>query len=289
MNWNRRRKRGKYLLDVQVETDARAQAQRRWLGAVLVALALVGVTGYGIYRVCRFAANRLVYENPRFTITQITVATDGALTPAQIQRFAGLQTGLNLFAVSLDQVRRNLELVPQIQRVEVRRLLPQRLDVRVSERIAVARLQAANPELRGTIFFVDRAGVVMKPLRLTDGTTVQPATTGPVPLLTGAPLADVRIGQPAESEPVRAALALLNQLQQTAAGIVLEVEQMDVSRPRHITVLTRQRTRVRFDVQDFQPQLRRLNVILNWAQQRQKLPAAVDLTVARGVPVTFAN
>lgn len=289
MSWNRRRKRGKYLLDVKVETDARTQARTRWLGAMLVAVMVVGVTGYGIYRVFRFVADRLVYQNPRFTITQITVGTDGALTPAQVLRFAGVQTGMNLFALNLDQVRRNLELVPQIQRVEVRRLLPQRLDVRVTERIAVARLQAANPELRGTVFFVDRAGVVMKPLRLTDGTTVQPATAGPVPLLTGATLADVRVGQPAESESLRAALTLLNQLQQTAAGIMLEVDQIDVSKPRHITVLTKQRTQVRFDVQEFQPQLRRLNVILNWAQQRQKLLAAVDLTVARGVPVTFAN
>jgi hypothetical protein len=32
-----------------------------------------------------------------------------------------------------------------------------------------------------------------------------------------------------------------------------------------------------------------LSAILTWAAQRQKLVAAVDLTVARGVPVQFVN
>jgi hypothetical protein len=43
------------------------------------------------------------------------------------------------------------------------------------------------------------------------------------------------------------------------------------------------------DVEEFPQQLRRLGVILRWAQQRQKAVQMVDLTVNRGVPVTFVN
>ena len=46
---------------------------------------------------------------------------------------------------------------------------------------------------------------------------------------------------------------------------------------------------VKFDVNDFTQQLRRLSAIMAWAAQRQKAVQIVDLTVARGVPVTFVN
>jgi hypothetical protein len=38
-----------------------------------------------------------------------------------------------------------------------------------------------------------------------------------------------------------------------------------------------------------QQQLRRLAVVLSWAQQHRKTVQMVDLTVERGVPVTFIN
>ena len=289
MSWNRRKRREQYLLEVKVHTEARTRQRVRWLTALSAAAVVLGLTGYGMWRVAKFAAAQLVFENPRFAITQLTVETDGGMTPAQVLQFAGVRFGQNIFAVDLAQVQRNLELIPLVQRVEVRRMLPQRLHLRVSERAAVARLRPANRELSDTVFFVDRAGVVMKPLKLANGAVLQPQMAGPVPVLTGVTVADVRVGRPVESEQIYRALELLNRLEQTAAGTLLEVEQIDLSKPRHLTVTTKQRVQVRFDVQEFPPQLRRLNAILSWAQQRQKTVATVDLTVSRGVPVTFLN
>lgn len=289
MSWNRRRRKDQYLLDVKVHTEARTRQRVRWLTAVLTAVAVIGLTGYGTYRLLRWTAAALVFENPRFAIAQITVENDGGMTPAQVTQFAGVRAGQNIFAVDLAQVQRNLELIPMVRRVEVRRMLPSRLHIRVNERVAVARLRPANRELGEGTYFVDRTGVVMKSLKLASGSVLQPQTVGPVPVLTGVTLADVRVGRPVESEQVYRALELLNRLEQTAAGAWMEVEQIDLSKPRHLTVTTKQRMQVRFDVEEFSPQLRRLNAILSWAQQRQKSVATVDLTVSRGVPVTFVN
>jgi hypothetical protein len=129
----------------------------------------------------------------------------------------------------------------------------------------------------------------MKPVRLADGTLVQPQTPRPVPMLTGVSLADVRIGRQVESEQIYRALELLDKLDQAVAGSLLEVEQIDLSKPRQLVMTTRQHTTVKLDVEEFPQQLRRLGVILRWAQQRQKSVQMVDLTVNRGVPVTFAN
>jgi hypothetical protein len=41
--------------------------------------------------------------------------------------------------------------------------------------------------------------------------------------------------------------------------------------------------------EDFTPQLRRLVAIITWSDQRRRPLQMVDLTVPRGVPVTFAG
>ena len=285
---NRRRKRNEYLLDVKVRTEGRLRRRVQWLGAVLAAVAVVGLTGYGVVRGVKWVGAKLVFENRRFDVREIKVENDGGLTAAQIIQLCGARLGENIFSVDLGQLRRNLELIPMIRRVEVRRVLPVKLLIRINERVAVARLQAPGRELQENAFWIDRQGVVMKAVKL-GSVTLQPKTSGTAPLLKGVALADVRVGCRAESEQVYDALELIERMAQSAAGGLVEVEQIDLSKPRQLVVTTRQKTVVKFDVEDFQQQLRRLSAILVWAQQRQKPVQMVDLTVSRGVPVAFAN
>jgi cell division septal protein FtsQ len=286
---NRRRKKNEYLLDVKVQTEGRLRHRARWLSAILAALAVLSLSAFGVYRLVKFSAAKMVHENPRFAIVQIVVDNDGALTPEQVVNFAGVAVGQNLLSLNLDQVRRNLEMLPLVRHAEVRRLLPQKLIIHVEERVAVARLRGPSRELSDTDFFVDRSGFVMKPIQLTDGAIVRPQTVGPIPTLTGVSLADVRVGKQVQSEQVYRALELLDRMQQASAGAMMEIETIDLSKARHLTLTSRQRTTVKFDIEEYAQQLRRLSAILTWAAQRQRIVASVDLTVARGVPVAFAN
>jgi len=286
---NRKKKRGEYLLDVKVQTRGRAVRRARVTTVLLLGLGMIVLTGYGIWWTVRTATRRLVYENPRFAIRQIVVDDDGVMTPERVVRFAGVQVGQNILAIDLDQVRGNLEMLPLVRSVEVRRMLPYRLFIRVAERTAVARLRVATRELGDQTFYIDRAGYVMKAIKMPDGTIVQPQTPRPVPVLTGVTLADARVGRQVESEQIYRALELLDKLDQAVAGSMIEVDQIDLSKPRQLVLTTSQHTMVKVDVEDFPQQLRRLGAILRWAQQRQKTVQMVDLTVNRGVPVTFVN
>ncbi len=282
---NRRRKRNQYLLDVKVQTEGRLRSRVRWLSTLAAVVAVIGFGGYGIYRLVKFTSARLVYENPRFAITRIDVENDGGMTKAQVMGLAGVAEGQNILSLDLAQVQRNLEAVPVIRCVEVRRVMPSKLFIRVNERIAVARLKATD----APVLFIDRAGMVMTPLRLRDGTVIQPQAPGVLPVLTGVAPVDVRVGKQVQSEQIYRALELLDKVQQAAAGSMMEIATVDISKPRQLTLTTKQNTQVKFDVANFQQQMRRLSAIMTWAAQRQKLVAAVDLTVARGVPVAFAN
>jgi cell division protein FtsQ len=286
---NRRKRRPEYLLDVKVQTRGRSLRRLRVGTILLVGLSLIVLTGYGIWWLVKATIDRLVYDNPRFAIRQIVVDDDGVLTPERVVQFAGVRVGENLLSIDLDRVRANLEMLPLVRAVEVRRMQPDRLFIRVMERTAVARLRVATREMGDETFYVDRAGFVMKAIKLPDGTLLQPQTPRPAPVLTGVTLADARVGRQVESEQIYRALELLDKLDQAVAGSLLEVEQIDLSKPRQLVLTTRQRTTVKVDVEDFPQQLRRLGVILRWAQQRQKSVQVVDLTVNRGVPVTFVN
>jgi len=257
--------------------------------AVLAVVAVLTLTCYGLYRLMKFGVAQFVFENPRFTIAQIVVENDGILTPQQVTQFVGVHVGQNLLSVDLGEMRRILEMIPLVKRVEVRRLLPQRLFIHIDERIAVARLRVPGRGLGNATFLIDCSGVVMKPIKLSDGTVLQPEAPGSLPLLTGVTLADLRVGQPVDSKQIYRALELLDRLEQVQAGVMLEVDEIDLSNSHQLKLITKQRTVVKFDVNDFPQQLRRLSTILVWAQQRQKLVQTVDLTVNRGVPVTFAN
>ena len=281
---NRRRKRNQYLLDVKVQTEGRLRSRTRWLAAIVAVIGVTSLTGYGMYRLVKYGAARLVYENPRFALTQIIVDNDGGMTPQQVLLLAGVTPGQNSLSLNLAQIQRNLEQVPVIRCVEVRRIMPAKLFLRVNERIAVARLKVGDGQ-----WFIDRTGMVMTPVRLRDGTVVQPQAPGQLPVLTGVAPADVRVGKQVQSEQIYRAIELLDKVQQAAAGSMIETAPVDLAKPRHLTLTTRQNTQVKVDVSDFQQQMRRLSAILKWAAQRQKLVAAVDLPVARGVPVAFVN
>ena len=284
---NRRKRRNEYLLDVKVQTEGRLRHRARWLLAVGAVVVTAGLTGFGVYRLIKFTSAKMVYENQRFAITQIIVQDDGVLTPQQVMSAAGVAVGQNLLSLDLAVVQRRLEDLPLVRRVEVRRMMPSKLQIHVDERIAVARLRAVGTS--DAAYFIDRGGVVLRPVRFSDGTVVQPQAAGTLPVLIGMAATDLRVGKPVQSEQVYRALELLDKVQQAAAGSMLEIESIDLSKQRHLTLTTRQKTVVKFDLAEFQPQLRRLSAILSWAAQRQKMVAAVDLTVNRGVPVQFVN
>jgi cell division septal protein FtsQ len=234
--------------------------------------------------------HRLVYDNPRFAIRQIVVDDDGVLTPERVVQFAGVRVGENLLSVDLDQVRAQFgNAAPGAGGGSAADAAGSVVSSACMERTAVARLRVATREMGDETFYIDRAGFVMKAIKLPDGTVLQPQTPRPVPVLTGVTLADARVGRQVESEQIYRALELLDKLDQAVAGSMLEVEQIDLSKPRQLVLTTGQHTTVKVDVEDFPQQLRRLGVILRWAQQRQKSVQMVDLTVNRGVPVTFVN
>jgi len=75
-----------------------------------------------------------------FPVREIVVQGDLARTArAEIEDAVRGRVGGNFFAASPGEVRRSLEQLPWVRRVEVRRAWPDRLEVRLEEHVALAR------------------------------------------------------------------------------------------------------------------------------------------------------
>jgi cell division septal protein FtsQ len=141
--------------------------QRRWIIiAVMVAVSLA--FGLGLVAILR---HKLYTENPKFIvdkIDKIEISGFNKLDREKLIKDADIEKLVlkkNLFDISLRTLRANLKKNPLVEDVEIRRILPSRMTIRVTERVPVARLGKAYP---APAKLVDRKGIVMPPVDLND-------------------------------------------------------------------------------------------------------------------------
>ena len=100
-----------------------------------------GIIGsaWGVWKGGEYLLDRFVYENKSFAITKIDIRSNGVITRERLLQWAGVKEGDNLIDLDLPQLKRSLELAPNIRSVSLERQLPNVLKVRVWERMPAAR------------------------------------------------------------------------------------------------------------------------------------------------------
>jgi cell division protein FtsQ len=125
--------------------QAEVRKRRRWVisGVAVVLLAVAAV-----------AAAR----SPLFAITEIRIVGASGERAAQLRDFMPITVGENLLAADLAQVERRLAQVAWVRAVDVVRIPPSTVDVRVQVRQPIA-----NVRLADALWAVDADGVVLGP------------------------------------------------------------------------------------------------------------------------------
>lgn len=287
---NRRFERA-VVLDVKLSA---AQAHTARVRFASVAMGVSFGTLFILFLLWRGGAwvlDRFVYLNETFAVRAIDIQTDGVLAPDQIRRWAGVQSGMNLFALDLPRVKRDLELVPMIQYAAVERVLPQTLRIRVAERAPVAQiLQPIGPGVRDQVMYtLDDKGFVMLPIRPQQRAAPWTATNEFVPILTGVNYLELRPGRAIESQQVRAALRLITEFEHSPMAGLVDVRWVDLSSPEMMTVSTGQGCKVMFGTAHIELQLRRWRAAHDYARLQGKSLATLDLSVANNVPYTLVD
>jgi cell division protein FtsQ len=280
-------------LDVRLSTDQvrsrRLRVTGRVLSIVFAFAAVVLTLAYG----GKVGFNYFLFENPAYTLKRVLVTTDGAISADLLRAWMELPPSPNLYALKLNTVEQKLKRIPWVKRVESKRILPDTLVVRVLEREPVAQLISADLMPDGSvqrrIIQVDATGWTMPELD-NSRRAVQLAVPEVLPTLTGLSLTDSRSTARVLDQPsVKAALDLIREFDISPMAGMVELAEIDVSRPGILRVLTTQRTEVFFDVAEVPAQLRRWRAIQDTLAAYGKAAASVDLSISNNVPVRYVE
>lgn len=129
---------------------ARRQWARRWLSwrrvvALLVPLVLIATAVY------------FVFFSPRTQVHEVEVAGNELLTAAEVRRVARVPLGQQLALVDLERSGERVAALAEVEDVDVVRRWPDAVEIKVTERTAVAVI-----ELGGRLRGLDASGVVFR-------------------------------------------------------------------------------------------------------------------------------
>lgn len=166
---------------LRVSTTAKAPSVGLPAGAILLfgGLCLL-MLGWGIWLLMTWMGELLFTENARFRVAKVEARSDGLLSESLLQSWTKVETGDNLFAVDIKQVRQQLETHPIVKQGVVQRKLPDTLSVVVYERVPIARMGQVEG---GMNLLLDEEGII----------TNKSFTSKHLPLLRGVDV-NVRLG-----------------------------------------------------------------------------------------------
>ena len=295
MIWLRRRPKNRthhrrQVLDVKLSSEQKQSTRIRWFGVAFGAAAVAMLVLFGIWRGGDWAMQQFIYRNSAFAVRDIQVETDGVIAPDQIRRWAGVRLDENLFSLSLDRIKRDLECVPVVRLAEVERILPHTLRIQISEREPVAQFIFAQPRLGGSpdqvTYTLDEEGFVM-PQITTYQRSIPSSMHEILPTVVGVSPTEIRPGRKVEAPQVLAALKFLDAFERSPMAGLVDVREVHAGHPDILLVSTEQRAQVVFGLRHPEPQLMRWRSIYDYGQQRGLHVATTDLSVANNVPARW--
>ncbi|MEW6171459.1 MAG: FtsQ-type POTRA domain-containing protein [Bacillota bacterium] len=152
-------------------------------------------------------AGFVLLNSPLFAIREVVVEGNKKLAAKQITGAAGIPIGDNIFRTNLREAAERVRTIPAVKAVEVKRLLPGRVLIKLTEREAVALIYG-----KGGLYGLDDTGVCIGRLQAASA----------LPVVTGAGTAP-QPGEELKTEGFRTAVIVLKSLSRTLIPCLAEV------------------------------------------------------------------
>lgn len=270
-NFRRNRSRGASLMVSARSGGAKGRDRMHKFGALLLLAVAAAGTVWAARAGLTRAGEHLFSQNDRFTIAQIELTTNGTLPLSNLREYAGVAEGQNLFAIDIEQIARNIERTPRVRSAEVRRVLPDKLVIRVQERMALARLAEGAT---GLPMAVDR-----------DGFVLGPSVGRGLPIISGVSESGLAPGSVVRDAKTLDALHALEVCEQTKLGALLRIQAINVKHPDYLDLALASGARVDLGRERIEWRLEKLaDLIATHRELGMELEYA-DLTVDRNFPV----
>lgn len=209
-----------------------AQKQQRGkpLGARLLALLkmLAVASLFALVAVAAFSVYHYAYSTGLLTLRTVSVEGCRYSDAGTIESIVRREFLVNILRIDLKQLRSRLEKEPWIRRVEVRRILPSTLKIKVQERVP-----AIIAELGGNLELLDNEGFLLDHYSSTYGKMDAPVFTG----LCGDDASSYKVLQEDNSSRVRIGVQVLAELAAGSHDFTRALSEVDLSDPANVKVL----------------------------------------------------
>jgi cell division septal protein FtsQ len=279
---NSKVRKQQHLLEVTVRRDKAVSIRNRAVAGFVCKTMLFASLSIAAWIGGKELLRRFLWENPDYFLTDVRVTTDGALTREQIVHAIGVLEGRNIFTVDLARARGEIDRLPQVERAEIQRVLPNRIDIVVTERRPIAWVTARpeeDPTASDKSFLIDVRGVMMR------SRTMLPEYYH-LPVISGVAVDNFAPGQRVNSFEMQAALELVGR---DADNTRWQARNIDLAKGYCLVVTDRNHATITFGLDHIDQQLDRLFRYLDLIEPTKKEIQTVNLMVERNTPIVFAD
>jgi cell division septal protein FtsQ len=273
-------RRQQHLLEVTVRADkARAMRFRAITSFIFKTILWMVFLGASIFG-GRELLRRFVWENPDYFVTEIRVSNSDLLARDEILATASIREGMNVFEVDTKAARAALDALPQVERAEIQRILPNRVEITITERRPIAWVTegaSENPTTSANSWLIDARGVVVKPRQII-------AEYHHLPHISGVAVTNFAPGQRVRTVEMESALKLI---QMNSENVHWQVRHVDLTKQWCMIVTDQSQARITFGLDGIDDQLNRLFRYYERAEAEQREIDSINLMVVKYTPVTF--
>jgi len=280
-NSSRKQRKQQHLLDVKVRSRAATRQRNRrvlaWFCSVFLFCGAIGGILYG----GREALRRFFWQNPDYNLAEVAIHTDGPLTREQIIQATNIHEGRNIFTINLSAARKGLMTLPQVERAEIERILPNKISIDIAERKPVAwvaQKDDGDPSSDPGAFLIDHDGMLLRVKN-------QVPDYYHLPVISGLAVDNYEEGESIDLPEVKAALQLIRLTGENPARY--QIRSIDVSKGYCMIATDERHAKITFPLDNIEAQLDRLALLFANVDLSKRDIQTVNLLVQRNVPVTF--
>jgi cell division septal protein FtsQ len=168
------------------------------------------------------------YTSDKFNLQTVTFQGCKESNPKRLEEVIRQNFPANILRINLDALKSRLEKEPWVRRVEIRRILPSNLVIRVLERIP-----SAIVEFRGDLMLADQDGIMLGRYDPRYGRLDMPVFKG----VTGADAEDYLLYQEENAARIRKGLQMLAEIEAGAPQQTKKISEVDISDPENLKIL----------------------------------------------------
>jgi len=249
----------------------------------VIVVAMIVAVGFALHLGVSFLLNHALYGNSHYVVNKIEIEPAGKFSEYNIRQATGLELGENLWTLNLPQITRDLEKLPYVSSARVERHFPDRVVIRLQERVPVVKIVGIDVDLGSRQpFYLDHECIVLKPRE------DEPPPTPPLPEVIGLTNAELEPGVRLEQPVLASALKILNAIKYTSElNTSIDIRSIDLSQPLSIKMVTTRDMSITFRPDCIEQQLMRLTAIFERYGNDPRTIHTVDLTPDQNVPITF--